>query len=145
MPKRLGNNPKRRIVPIDEIEPDYLEQLKLRVRYVGSSHHKSVPADYGFHPPVSPRPNKSLCDGNRGVSLDEATALFLESVDRGMISTFRLDGCPKYVWAVDEGARVFEAKIERGHYRYHGYELTEDESAMKQLVIEEWNLRCPAN
>ena len=128
-----------------EIERRYLEELKNRARYTGSPHHKRIPADYGFHPPVSPRPNKSLCDGHRCVQLHEATALFREAIDRGMISTYRIGGYPKYVWAVDSDERVFESKLERGHHRYHGYELAEGEETMRQRVIEEWARRCPAN
>ena len=145
MPRRQGNNPKRRIVPIEEVEQHDLDQLKRCVRYTGSPHHKRIPADYGFHSPARPRPNKSLCDGHRVVLLGEARELFLKSIDRGMISTYRVGEYPKYVWAVDAEERVFEAKIERGYRRYHGYELGDDESAMKQLVIEEWKLRCPVN
>ena len=71
MPTRQGNNPKRRIAPHAEIDGTYLERLKARTSYTGSPHHKRVPVDYGFHPPASPRPNKSLCDANRCVQLDE--------------------------------------------------------------------------
>ena len=128
-----------------DIEHGYLEELKQRVQYTGSPHHKRIPADYGFHPPVSPRPNKSLCDGHRCVQLHEATALFREGIDRGMISTHRIGENPKYVWAVDSEERVFESKLERGYDKYHGYELTKDEKTMRQRVIEEWVQRCPAN
>ena len=145
MPTRQGNNPKRRIAPHAEIDGTYLERLKSRTSYTGSPHHKRVPVDYGFHPPASPRPNKSLCDANRCVQLDEARAMFREAIDRGMISTYRMDDCPKYLWAVDADGLVFEAKLEKGHYTYHGYELGEDERAMRQLVISEWNQRCAAN
>ena len=71
--------------------------------------------------------------------------MFRNAIERGMISTYRIDGCPKYLWAVGANGRVFEAKLEKGHNTYHGYELGEDEKAMKQLVISEWNQRCPAN
>ena len=128
-----------------EIERSYLDQLKNRARYTGSAHHKRIPADYGFHPTANPRPNKSLCDGHRCVQLEEATGLFREGIDRGMISSYRIDGYPKYVWAVDAGEHVFESKLERGHNTYHGYELTDDEEILKKQVIEEWNQRCPSN
>ena len=140
---RQGNNPKRRIAPSREIDRAYLEQLLGRIRYTGSPHHKSIPVDYGFHPPTSPRPDKSLCDANGSVRLEEATALFREAIDRGMISTYRIGDNPKYVWAVDGDERVFEAKLEKGRNTYHGYELGKDETAMRKLVIEEWDRRCP--
>lgn len=144
MPKRQGNNPKRRIAPAG-IEQEYLEGLNARVRYTGSPHHKRIPARYGFDPPANPRPNKSLCDGNGVVELSEATDLFHEGITRGMISTYQIDGLPKYVWAMDARERVFESKLEHGQQSYHGYELGEDEDMMRQQVIEEWMQRCPAN
>ena len=60
-----------------------------------------------------------------------------------MISTHRIGCFPKYVWAVDDGNRVYEAKLEQGSDTYHGYELGEDEAAMRRLVISEWSTRCP--
>ena len=145
MPKRRGNNPKRGIAPRHEIDPDVLDRLASEARYTGSAHHKRAPGDYGFSPPANPRPNKSLCDGSRCVKADEATALFREGVRRGMIGSFREDGLPKYVWAVDSEGHAYEAKLERGSRRYHGYELGADDDAMRQLVVGEWTLRCPEN
>ena len=143
MPKREGNNPKRRITRAPEIDHDHLEWLCRNARYVGSPHHKRVPADYGFTRPTAPRPSKSLCDGVRAILLDEAAALFRDAIIRGMISTHRLGCFPKYVWAVDGGDRVYEAKLEQGSDTYHGYELGGDEAAMRELVISEWSSRCP--
>ncbi len=61
-----------------------------------------------------------------------------------MISVIDQDGFPKYVRAVDTAGRAYEAKIERGSRNYHGYELGKDYDAMRQLVLREWRLRCPA-
>lgn len=52
------------------------------------------------------------------------------------------DPLPKTVWAVDENEHVYEAK-RGGNQEYHGYELGDDDKAMKKLVIKEWNNRCP--
>lgn len=144
MPKRMGTNPKRRITPRHEIGLEVPARLEDEARYTGSAHHKRQGADYGFSPPANPRPNQSLCDGGRGVGKDEARALFQEGVRRGMISTFREGGLPKYVWAVASDGRAFEAKIERGSRHYHGYELGDDDGIMRRLVIKEWRARCPA-
>jgi len=144
MPKRMGSNPKRRITPRREIDPEVVARLEDDARYTGSAHHKRQGADYGFNPPANPRPNKSLCDGGRSVGRDEAEALFREGVQRGMISTYRQDGLPKYVWAVASDGRAFEAKVERGSRHYHGYELGDDDRIMRRLVITEWRGRCPA-
>ncbi len=143
MPKRQGNNPKRRIVPKDEVDGSVLERLLDKARYTGSAHHKRSGADYGFHPPTNPRPNKSLCDGSgRIVLLAEAEALFRECIERGMISSTDGNGFPKYVWAMDSEGRVYESKLEKGSRNYHGYELGEDDDGMRQLVAEEWHSRC---
>ena len=141
MPKRQSNNPKRRIAPRDETEPQFLDRVTATAVYTGDGQHKSKPADYGFHPPTSPRPNKSLCDGTRIIKLAEATALFREGIRRGMISTYRVDGLPKYVWAVDAYGHVYEAKLSKNSRNYHGYELGYNERAMKKIVAEEWHLR----
>ena len=144
MPRRQGNNPKRRIVPKDEITPEVLDQYASQASYTGSPHHKRNPADYDFHPPANPRPNKSLCDGSRTVRLDEAQDLFREGIKRGMISVYPKSGLPKYVWAVDSDGRVYEAKRDMNSPNYHGYELGDDEDAMRRMILKEWSLRCSA-
>ena len=143
MPKRQGNNPKRRIVPAGALSPAVLARIEEKARYCGNAHHKRKPADYGFHPPVNPRPHKSLCDGGRSVKLGEAKALFREGVRRGMVSAVPEDGLPKHVWAVDREGRAYEAKLGRSS-RYHGCELGGDDEAMRRWVIEQWRARCPA-
>ena len=145
MPKRQSNRIQRRIVPKDAIDPEVLDQYANQARYSGSPLHKRHPADYGFHPPVSPRPTKSLCDGNRIIRRAEAQALFQKGIQRGMISAPTEGELPKYVWAVDEQGHVYEAKRGGNGLEYHGYELGDDDGDMKRLVIKEWNLRCQTN
>ncbi len=143
MPKRQGNNPKRRLVPRHEIDGDVLGRLLNEACYTGSALHKRTAADYGFLPPANPRPNKSLCDGSgRIVRLAEARDLFREGVERGMISKTGQGRFPKYVWAVGSDGRVYESKLGQGSGNYHGYELGEDDDGMRRLVVEEWRLRC---
>ena len=103
----------------------------------------SAPAGYGFRPPVNPRPHKSLCDGTRIVRVAEARSLFHEGVRRGMVSSHRESGLPKYVWAVDPKGLVFEAKLESGGVTYHGYELGVDDRHMRREVVARWEERCP--
>ncbi len=144
MPKRQSNNPKRRISPRNEADPQFLDRFAATAVYTGDSQHKSKPADYGFDPPASPRPNKSLCDGSRIIKLAEATALFREGIRRGMISTYCEEGLPKYVWAVDGDGHVYEAKRSKNSPNspnYHGYELGGNESVMRKLVAKEWRSR----
>jgi len=111
------------------------------VSYVGSAHHKTKPGDYGFQPPISPRPWKSICDGKRGIRLSEAQGLFRKGIRFGMISEPQQDGLPKYVWSVDEEEEVYEAKISSGSRDYHGYRL-EEEDSMRAIVLNEWKKRC---
>jgi hypothetical protein len=73
--KRQGNDVKRRITPLGDINQEIQSNLA-EARYTGSAHHKSKPADYGFRPPVNPRPSKSLCDDRRTITLREASRLF---------------------------------------------------------------------
>lgn len=153
MKKRLGNNPKRRIVEVDRIELDFLNWLIDNAKYTGSAHHKRSPADYGFIPATAPRPDKSLCDGKVVVLLNEAIGLFRSGIARCMISEpEEKNGCendycfPKYVWAVSEDGRVFEAILSKGTNEYHGYELTENDDAMRRQVIYRWrNANCLIN
>ena len=58
-----------------------------------------------------------------------------------MVSTHRVGGLPKYAWAMDEHGEVYEAKLGGDMRSYHGYRLAEDERAMREWVIEEWNKR----
>ena len=135
-----GNNPKRRIANRDHYTAEDLEGFAT-AQYSGAGHHKTKPADYGFDPPVAPRPSKSVCDDKRVVNLDEAVRLFRSGVGRGMVSTHRVGGLPKYAWAMDEHGEVYEAKLGGDMRSYHGYRLAEDERAMREWVVEEWNKR----
>ena len=142
MPQRQGNNPKRRIIPRDALDPGDLDRLAREAHYVGSAHHKSKPGDYGFTPPTSPRPHKSLCDGKRIVKKREAMELFRQGLSRGMVSSYAKNGFPKYVWAVDQDNEVYEAVAGRDG-SYHGYALNAGrERALCRRVITEWNARA---
>lgn len=138
---RQGNKPDRRIVRESFIDDDGLRQLADRLVYVGSAHHKRFPGDYGFHPPVSPRPWKSMCDGERRILKTEAEELFRSGILAGMFSSFDFAGGsqPKYVWCVDSAGEAYEAKI--GHDGYHGYRLENDDD-MRLVVLKEWKKRC---
>lgn len=118
MRNRQSQNPKRRIADPGTWSPHQLSALLGNISYIGSANHKRRPADYGFHPPANPRSHKSLCDDLRPVPLKEAQRLFIDGIRRGMVSTYLIDGFPKYVWAVDENDEVYEAKRDRNGY--HG-------------------------
>lgn len=135
---RQGNDPRRRIVSVDAIDKAERTRLAHELVYVGSGLHKSKANDYGFHPPFSPRPSKSVCDGLRSIPLEEARILFLSGIMRGMTSQTQKLGIPDFIWSVDESGQAYEAK--RGNGGYHGYPLAE-EDFMRTVVIKEWNNR----
>ena len=144
VPRRQGNNPKRRICPIETTDKQVLERLRLEVPYAGSGHHKRYAEDYGFQPPVSPRPNKSLCDYSSRVPRPAARGLFIAGLERAMVSEHCIGGLPKYVWAVSPENLVYEAKLGgTSNDEYHGYELYGHEELMRQYVLHEWRTRCP--
>ena len=136
-----GNNRKRRIAKRGHFSGEELTSFAEQAQYGGSALHKSKPADYGLDPPVNPRPTKSLCDGLRVVLAAEARRLLLAGIRRGMVSTWLVEGLPKYVWAQDAQGEVYEAKLGGDMRNYHGYRLGDDEGAMKKWVTDEWATR----
>ena len=105
--------------------------------------HKLRPGDYGFVPPVNPRPTKSPCDELRPVLRAEAERLFRQGIAAGMISPPGRGGVPKYVWAVDAAGEVYEAKTKPPDTSYHGYRIGDDEPQMRRYIVGEWRSRCP--
>jgi len=139
MRARSGNNPKRRIAAADQLDTAGRDALTAKLTYLGSALHKTKPGDYGFQPPVSPRPWKSICDGVRVVLLAEAQDLFRRGIRLGMVGELQ-GGIPKYVWSVDEAGEAYEAKISPGTLGYKGYRL-EEEDDMRGVVLNEWARR----
>jgi hypothetical protein len=144
--KRQGNDPKRRVIYLGTVSEETRYYLK-KARYTGSALHKRRPADYGFIPPVNPRPEKSLCDGLRTIGKIEATRLFRSGIRLEMVSSCLNSGLPKYVWAVDNDGEAYEAKLGGDGSSYHGYRLYRDDPVQKYIVAE-WRRRgqqlCPA-
>jgi len=139
--KRAGNNPKRRIAPIKHLPKSAVNGIAQRVQYLGSPHHKTKPADYNFHPPSNPRPQKSVCDGVRVILKGEAMKLLLSGLQKSMFSTYFVGDLPKFVWSVDESGEVYEAKTDSNTpNQYHGYRL-EEEDMMRAAVLKEWRVR----
>jgi len=140
MPVRQSTNPKRRIAESGAFGEEQQERLLVKARYIGSATHKRRPADYGFQPPTNPRPHKSLCDDLRSIPVAEARKLFAAGVRKGMVSTFCVDGLPKYVWGVDDHGEAYEAKWDRDGY--HGYRLDkEGEKYQRDCVLKAWSER----
>ena len=137
--RQAHNRPNLRIAPSGAINDEILANLK-DARYVGSPHHKSRPADYGFNPPVSPRPSKSLCDDLRPIVKAEAARLFRAGVRLGMVSKSSDNGLPNYVWAVDRDGEAYEALLGTDGPNYHGFRLKHD-AANHAAVVAEWKKR----
>lgn len=144
VPKRQGNNPKRRIRTVEAADQQVLERLMQEVPYAGSGLHKRYGEDYGFQPPASPHATKSLCDYSQRVPREAARRLFVAGLERAMISEHSIGGLPKYVWAVSPENYVYEAKLGGANStEYHGYELYGQDALMRQFVLREWRARCP--
>jgi hypothetical protein len=136
---RLGNNPKRRLVPIEHIDEAAIKNLLSSARYVGSGHHKRYPLDYGFER-TNPVPTKSMCDMRRPVGFADSTRLIKAGIRRGMVSDLSR-GFPKYIWSVDADGIVYEAKTDQSaNGGYHGYPL-ENDDVVRDYVLVEWKLR----
>lgn len=59
-----------------------------------------------------------------------------------MFSEFGEGESPKYIWSVDDGGEVYEAKSSSGREAgYHGYRLSEDDPQCV-YVLKEWKRRC---
>ena len=143
VPRRWGNNPKRRIRAVEAVDQKVLERLIREAPYAGSGLHKRYAEDYGFQPPVSPRATKSLCDYSKHVPRAVARRLFIAGLERAMVSEHWIGDLPKYVWAVSPEDHVYEAKLGgTNSAEYHGYELYGQEELMKQYVLREWKARC---
>lgn len=143
MTKRQSNRPDRRLANPDSLSANDLNALAKRLHYEGSANHKLRPGDYGFVPPMNPRPSKSPCDDLRQVNRAEALKLLRQGVRAGLVSTFVPGTDPKYVWAVDAHDEVYEAKTKPGQDTgYHGYRLGEDDRDMRDLIRREWKKRC---
>ncbi len=138
MSSRQGHNPKRRIVAFNQHDEKQRASLAEKLNYVGSALHKQHPGNYGFRPPVNPRPWKSLCDEHRTIPREEAQQLLHDGVLKGLFSEIRDDGRPKYVWSVDRDGNVYEAKVDSDGY--HGYRLPESDD-FRTLIIKEWAKR----
>jgi hypothetical protein len=142
--KRQSNRKDRRIASVETLTKAELDRVIETARYVGINIHKLHPGDYGFVPPVNPRPTKGVCDDLRIILMKEAAELMRDGIRRGMVSQFEPDQLPKYIWAIDGDGEVYEAKTKPGQDRdYHGYRLGDNDKWMRAEVRREWKTRCP--
>lgn len=129
------HNPKRRLL---EAGPDDLERLRRlagTARYGGNPEHKRNPRDFGLHPPVSPRPAKSLCDVAEVFKREEAESLLREGLRRGLVSQQERTGWPQNVWAVAPNGVPLEAQLENAEQgSYHGYPMPESDPLADEIV-----------
>ena len=133
---------KRRPAKPGYYTPAELDAFADAADYDGRAYHKSTPADYGFDPPTSPRPTKSLCDDRRVIHLAEAKRLLARAFKLGMVcAASTADSLPKYAWAVDHDDEVYEAKLGGDGQHYHGYRLSRDDKTRK-WILDEWKKRA---
>lgn len=92
MQRRTGYNPKRRIAAADLLTAAERASLAERITYGGNPEHKRSPGDYRLTPPSSPRPGKTLCDGEHTILKVEAVALLRAGLQKGMMSAARPEG-----------------------------------------------------
>jgi hypothetical protein len=138
--KRQSNNPVDRVAPLGAHSEEILESLQ-NAHYVGSSLHKSRQGHgYDLHPPVNPRPTKSLCDDRRAVSWTEATRLFRKGIKLQMVSERLERGLPVRVWSVDHAGEPYVAMLGSDGPNYHGYRLYRD-PRQRAHILAEWRER----
>ncbi len=141
MRRRSGYNPKRRMATADALTSAERAGLAAVVAYGGNPEHKRSPGDYGLTPPVSPRPAKTLCDGERAILKSEALALLQAGLRKGTMSAAPSQAWPQNIWAVSDAGDVFEAQLENATQgTYHGYPMPEDDD-FRAIVLKEWKAR----
>lgn len=140
MPSRKGepNNPNRRVAAPGSVSSETLAKLG-QARYTGVCYHKSR-RSHGYDFAPCPRPDKSVCDDLRPISLLEATKLFRSGIRLGMVSEYLEHGLPKLVWAVDHDGEAYQAMLGGDGLSYHGHRLNR-KAPHRDYVIAEWRKR----
>jgi hypothetical protein len=135
-------NPKRALADVASVDAAKVQALADSVRYGGNPEHKRFGGEYDLSPPGSPRPGKTLCDGEGSFPRDRPIALLREGLRRGMVSQPIEDGAwPQNVWSVDADGVCYEAQLEnRNQGIYHGYPMSSDD-AFTLTVKHEWAQR----
>lgn len=136
-----GYNPKRRIAVNGSVPLHRLRELAQKASYGGNPEHKRSPGDYGLTPAASPRPGKTLCDGERQILKEEAEALLRAGLRKGMVSPCAMDSWPQNVWTLSEVGEAFEFQLENPTLGvYHGYPMPQNDD-FRAVVEEEWKKR----
>lgn len=100
-----------------------LRELAQRVRYIGSSEHKSFPS---FAGPPKLRADATKCDP----ALDdptEITSWLRAGIEAGQVGAPWEGLFPRYVWYRVEGACYEGRLVNRGAGEYKGYEVETSE------------------
>ncbi|MBI9085439.1 MAG: hypothetical protein JEZ11_17720 [Desulfobacterales bacterium] len=101
-----------------------LENVALRVRYIGSPEHKNAPSFAGR---LRPRADATICDSELNDRQGELTAWLQEAIRAGQVGGPWEGVFPRYAWYRQEDV-VYEARLvnrELGDYK--GYALEKDE------------------
>lgn len=131
MPARRSNNEGRRLLP--DPDPDYIQELRKKVTYEGSSKHKATPHRYNLDPFHGARGDATLCDRDAGFG-PERMQFIPGIIDRSLRAG--LVGRNGIIWAIADDGWIFEARITiPGQAQYHGYPVRSTE-AIAQPVYE---------
>jgi hypothetical protein len=134
--RRKSFNPKRHFAVASTTEN--LNLVAGRVRYGGNAEHKSNPGDFGLTPPVSPRADKTLCDGANIFSRELDLGLLKQGVLRGLVSEQVRNGFPQNIWAVSGDGLPLEAQLENAQTgTYHGYPMPSADP-FRDKVLKKW-------
>jgi hypothetical protein len=100
-----------------------LDELASRVRYVGSSEHKSFPS---FAGPPKMRADATKCDPHL-TDPEEITAWLRGGVEAGHIGAPWEGDFPRYVWAQVQGIYYEARLVNRGSGGYKGWSVEASE------------------
>ena len=112
-----------------------MNELASRVRYGGNPEHKKNPGDFGLTPPVSPRPDKTLCDATGIFERNVAEELLKSGIRKGLVSVQKRGEFPQNVWAVTDKGLPVEAQLENAFKgTYHGYPVAPTDPFREQIL-----------
>jgi hypothetical protein len=136
MRKRRVYNPKRCMR--EKCDSGELARLVEVVSYGGNPEHKRNPGDFGLCAPVSPRPDKTLCDSVAIFDKEKAKELLKLGIIRGLISGQMRGPYCQNVWVVTEDGVPMEAQLENeSRGIYHGYPLAAADP-FRECVLNRW-------
>jgi hypothetical protein len=139
LPRRLSDNNKRRLrdLPIPNTD-----ELRSKIRYVGSSKHKANPHLFGLPPYIGARGDATLCDAHSGFSPTDMQSV-PDMLNRGIRAG--LIGENGELWTLSDSGWIFECRLTNtAQWEYHGYPVRGSD-AMAELVFQRFASWTRAN